>query len=105
MKPMKKMTICILLCLGVAGAAGAQKYTVTDLGVLSGDSSSIGDWTNNLGQIAGCSEPTAQSFPCAENTAGEHAFLWTKKKGLQDLGTLAGGSFSQPYGINDSGEM
>jgi len=105
MKPMSKMAICSLLCLGLAGAAGAQKYTVTDLGVLSGDSSSIGDWINNSGQIVGCSDPTAQNFPCAENTPGEHAFLWTKKKGLLDLGTLPGGSFSQPYAINDSDEV
>jgi probable HAF family extracellular repeat protein len=40
-------------------------------------------------------------------TAGEveiHAFLWTEKDGMQDLGTL-GGVYSQPFAINDSGEI
>jgi probable HAF family extracellular repeat protein len=36
---------------------------------------------------------------------GQHAFLWTKEMGLQDLGTLPGGNISQAYGSNDKDEI
>ena len=105
MKNGKRITLCALLCVSLGGVAAAQKYTVTDLGVLSGDSSSLGTWINNLGHVSGCSDPSAETFPCVENTDGQHAFLWTRKTGLKDLGALPGGNISQPYGMNDSDEM
>ena len=33
-----------------------------------------------------------------------HAFIWTKQKGMQDLGTL-GGTFAIPHSINNSGHF
>ena len=60
-----------------------QMYTVTDLGTLS----PLG--INVSGQVVG-------------NLNG-HAYLWTETNGLQDLGTLADGTFSSAAAINDLG--
>jgi probable HAF family extracellular repeat protein len=99
--------VCVVLCTGLASLTSAQKYKVTDLGVLPGDSSSIGNWINNSGHVVGCSDPSngGGGVICQENTAGQHAFLWTQKHGLLDLGTLPGGNISQAVGINDSDEI
>ncbi len=51
---------------------------------------------NNRGQVVG----TATLVGDQEN----HAFLWDKKEGLKDLGTLPGGLFSKALWINDAGE-
>lgn len=72
----------LLFCLTPLFAT-AQRYTVTDLGKIS--PTAINIW----GQVAG-------------NLKG-HAYIWTKFGGLQDLGTLAGGSSSSPSAINDLG--
>jgi probable HAF family extracellular repeat protein len=77
--------------------AGAQSYTITDLGALPGDSLSIPNGMNNQGAVVGFSEP--------QGSNNRHAFLWTQTGGMQDLGTLAGDSTSIAYGINDSGEV
>jgi probable HAF family extracellular repeat protein len=99
--------VCLVLCTGLSSLTSAQKYKVTDLGVLPGDSSSIGNWLNNSGHVVGCSDPSSGGggVICQENTAGQHAFLWTEKHGLLDLGTLPGGNISQATGINDSDEI
>jgi len=104
---MTRACVCAVLCTGLASLTSAQKYKVTDLGVLSGDSSSIGNWINNSGHVVGCSDPSngGGGVICQENTAGQHAFLWTQKHGLRDLGTLPGGNISQAIGINDSNEI
>src|SRR5581483_6611707 len=34
-----------------------------------------------------------------------HAFLWTKRGGMIDLGTLPGDVYSQALGINDAGQV
>lgn len=34
-----------------------------------------------------------------------HAFLWTRKDGIRDLGTLDGDVFSQAFGINARGQV
>ena len=100
-----KLTICTVLYVVFVPMALAQHYNVIDLGILPGDSSSVGGWINNLGHVVGCSDPSASAaIPCSENTDGEHAFLWTKNKGLVDLGTLPGGNISNGYGISDSDE-
>src|ERR1039458_4205399 len=70
-----------LFCL-ISPLAVTQVYKVTDLGPLAPTA------INNWGQVAG-------------NLDG-HAFIWTQW-GSQDLGILAGGTFSSAAAINDFG--
>lgn len=68
-----------------------------DLGSLGGNSGTIPFVINNRGDIAGVS-----------NLADEvttHAFLWTRDKHMQDLGTLPGDVISGASGINDKGQV
>ena len=67
----------------------------SDLGTLGGESS----WAygiNESGQVVGASLTT---------TGERHAFLWTPGQGMQDLGTLGGGTSSTARGINDRGDV
>jgi probable HAF family extracellular repeat protein len=67
-----------------------------DIGTLGG-TFGYPNWMNNSGQVAGVS-----------NLAGDqanHAFLWDKKEGLKDLGTLQGYPYSYANWINDAGEV
>jgi probable HAF family extracellular repeat protein len=65
--------------------AGAQTYTVTDLGPLS--PAAINTWGQVVGEYNG------------------HAFMWTRSQGLRDLGILPGGTFSRATAINDLGTI
>ena len=106
MATVSKLAIRSLLCLTLGPLASAQSYKVTDLGVLRGDASSVGFWVNSSGQVAGCADTsTGTTAPCTTNIDGQRAFLWTKEKGLRNLGTLPGGNVSAAYGINDAGEV
>ena len=75
-----------------------QNGVATDLGNLGGTGHGGGNialYVNNEGQVVGNSD-----------TAGDkanHAFLWTKQKGMQDLGTLPGDAISTGIWINDNG--
>jgi probable HAF family extracellular repeat protein len=67
-----------------------------DIGTLGG-TSGISLFINNMGQVVGNS-----------NLVGDqtsHAFVWDKKNGLRDLGTLPAQSFSIAWWINDQGEI
>jgi probable HAF family extracellular repeat protein len=90
------------LLLVLAPMALAQKYTVTDLGVLSGDSASEGLGLSPSGNVVGCSDTsTVGNFPC-QGVPG-HAFLWSSGT-MQDLGTL-NGVFSIAYGADNAGHV
>lgn len=72
-----------------------EQNKMLDIGSLGG---TLGNPTsfNNRGQVVGVS-----------NMAGDltsHAFLWSKKKGLQDLGTLGGDNGFANW-INDNGDI
>ena len=67
---------------------------VKELGVLPGDSGSESYAINNLGHVVG-----ASSGP-----SGIHAFIWTHKDGMSNLGSL-GGNFSMAFGINSLGDV
>ena len=74
-----------------------------DLGTLGGDlvvplgPDNLGLALNDLGQATG------SSFLSDHVT--QHAFLWDPNTGLQDLGTLPGGTGSRALGINNNGEV
>jgi probable HAF family extracellular repeat protein len=64
-----------------------------DLGTLGG-TCGFPSWINSNGQVVGNSDVAGD--------VNQHAFVWTRSKGMQDLGTL-GGSDSETSMINDSG--
>jgi probable HAF family extracellular repeat protein len=68
-----------------------------DLGSLGGQNGTVPFVINNLGEIVGYSD-------LADN-ATTHAFLWTKRNHMQDLGTLPGDVFSSASGINNKGQV
>lgn len=69
--------------------------SATELGTLGGTSSAaLG--INDIGQIVGIATTSSDDF---------HAFLWTAKKGMIDLGTLPGATVSDAYAINANGEI
>ncbi len=66
----------------------------TDLGVLSGDVSSVANGINDAGQVVGSS--------WGEDGTGSRAFLWDAEGGMVDLG-LGDGSWANA--INDAGQV
>lgn len=75
---------------------GAQTYTITDLGTLRPGSARVHD-VNSLGQVVG-----ASGHPHGSDT---HAFFWSRKGGIRDLGFLPGGDYSVAFAINDTGQV
>jgi probable HAF family extracellular repeat protein len=75
-----------------------EEGTVTDLGNLGGQGTFNGHIAinlNNRGQVVGGSD--------LPGDAAFHAFLWSQKTGMKDLGTLEGDAFSGGSAINDHG--
>jgi probable HAF family extracellular repeat protein len=99
-----KSALWVLFCLIVASLAVAQTYTITDLGVLHGDTASASIGINSSGQIVGCSDTSTTYYPCSGLSPG-HAFLWKSKTGMKDLGALHGDDTSGGVGINESDEV
>lgn len=64
--------------------------TIADIGTLDG-TFTIARAMNNLGQVVGAS--------------GAHAFLWSRKSGILDLGVLPGGDSSDAAAINNLGQV
>lgn len=78
-----------------------EKGKATDLGNLGGKTGQAGGniayAINNQGQVVGNSDlPGDKTF---------HAFLWTRKTGMQDLGKLSGDVASVSININDAGSI
>jgi probable HAF family extracellular repeat protein len=78
-----------------------EKGKAIDLGNLGGQTGQAGGniayGINNQGQVVGNSDlPGDTTF---------HAFLWTKRTGMQDLGTLSGDVASLSISINDAGTI
>jgi probable HAF family extracellular repeat protein len=70
---------------------------MTDMGNLGGTCGTP-SWMNNRGQVVGSMDLAGDQV--------SHAFLWDKKEGLKDLGTLGGYSVSSlAIWINDAGEI
>ena len=82
--------LCLVLL--AVHAAAAQKYKVTDLGTLGGQSFGM-----DIGQSG---KVTGDSYIACSECALSHAFLY--RNGIMlDLGTLPGGSFSSGFGISE----
>lgn len=77
-----------------SGAVSPPSYKVTDLGTLSGTSSSEALALNDRGQVVGVSSTGVQ----------ERAFLW-EKGALRPLPLLPGSSSLRPHAINDWGQI
>lgn len=73
----------------------SQDYVCKTIGSLGGGRSQ-GFALNASGQVVGSSRTAAQSF---------HAFRWSQKGGMQDLGNLPGANFSVAKDINNSGDV
>ena len=78
-----------------------EKGKATDLGNLGGKTGQAGGniayAINNQGQVVGNSD--------LQGDTTFHAFLWTRRTGMQDLGTLSGDVASVSISINDAGSV
>ena len=88
---MPRIAACLCAIFILASTAGAQSYTVIDLGVLSGDVSSEGRAISPGGEVAGDVENNLQGF------------VWSPTRGMIGLPRLNGGRYSAAVGINPSG--
>src|SRR5947209_14738240 len=85
-----------------AGAAHAFLLidgTMADLGTFGG-STSVAEHINDNGDVVGYA-----TLPSNSASQTYHAFLFTAMGGLQDLGTLAGGTRSIAYANNVTGQV
>ena len=71
------------------------QYGMSQLPMLGGDAGSA-HAINERGQVIGWSYTVANEV---------HAFVWTRKNGIKDLGTLPGDAVSVAYGINNLGQV
>jgi probable HAF family extracellular repeat protein len=77
-----------------------EKGKMTDLGNLGGTGHGFGIIALNMnskGQVVGNSDLAGDTV--------NHAFLWTKETGMQDLGTLPGDFISAGLAVNDSTQV
>ena len=92
--------IAVSPALAWKGEKCEVRYRVTLLPTLGGgdnDGSDIAFDINNRGQVTG------RSITAAGET---HAFLWTRKNGIEDLGTLDSGvRLSTGWSINERGQV
>jgi probable HAF family extracellular repeat protein len=97
---MRKIRIVALsvIVLTLVAMAGAQSYTVTDLGLLPETTLCVPAAINNHGEVVGFCNNNGNS-----NTA--RAFFWSAANGMEDLGTLSGDVWSVAKGINNLGEV
>jgi len=95
---MRHKSLVVLLLSILVPAGNAQRYKIVDLGSLGGGYSEAYS-INEIGNVVGLS---CVDLSCVE----QHPFLWSNGIGMQDLGTLPGGSaFAYASGINLLGEV
>ena len=88
-------SIALTACCAIGVAtAGAETYTLTDLGVLPGESVSASAAVNRQGQVAGTSGESAFRYDSATDPA---------MKNIGNRGDTKGGNKSRGFGINRSG--
>jgi probable HAF family extracellular repeat protein len=75
-----------------------EQGKVIDLGNIGGVAWTTPMALNERGDVVGFANPAGTEPPNAFNV---RAFLWTKRDGMRDLGTLPGDATSQALGINE----
>lgn len=88
--------------MGARHAVLWQNGTVMNLGNFGGQYFNTAAAINNLGVVAGWSDVANDTGLCDPHC---YAFVWTKEKGIQQVGPLPGDSNSLAYGINDEGQI
>jgi probable HAF family extracellular repeat protein len=104
MKTFLNLIAASTLLAAVATAQRTPRYTVTDLGTLCNDSgTSCGTYSfpfgiNDAGEVAGAAATPAQTDGFAAT-----AFLWTRQKGMTNLGILGPPAFPACPTCNSGG--
>src|SRR5262249_20378503 len=95
MRPSHLLVPAWLAICALTSLCAAQRYTITDLGVVSGSNYSVAQAINATGQITGASGK--------DGSDQAQVFLYSAGK-MQGLGTL-GGHSGLGNGINSSGQI
>jgi probable HAF family extracellular repeat protein len=94
-------------CYKAVGALSAKHAVLwedgraIDIGNLGGIAWNTPAAINNRGEVAGFSDLPGDD----PNHPNFHAFRWTRRAGIEDLGTLPGDRLSLAFGINDRGQV
>jgi len=81
------------------------KGAMINLGTLPNTNGSLAFAINNNGDVVGYSVMYRVLPDGNITTMPYHAFLWTAKNGMKDLGTLPGGNISFAFDINNNGQI
>jgi probable HAF family extracellular repeat protein len=98
------------ICQNAVGAFSAKHAVLwqdgqpIDLGNIGGHGWNTPTFINNHGQIVGFAN-TSGDIVNGQLAFKFHAFLWTKERGMRDLGTLSGDAISEALGINEAGQV
>jgi probable HAF family extracellular repeat protein len=98
------------ICQNAVGAFSAKHAVLwqdgqpIDLGNIGGHGWNTPTFINNHGQIVGFAN-TSGDVVNGQLAFKFHAFLWTKDRGMRDLGTLSGDAISEALGINEAGQV
>jgi len=98
------------ICQNTVGAFSAKHAVLwqdgqpTDLGNIGGHGWNTPTFINNQGQIVGFANASGDLVH-GQLALKFHAFLWTKDRGMRDLGTLSGDAISEALGINEAGQV
>src|SRR5216684_271244 len=77
-----------------------ENGSAIDIGNLGGAAWNTPAAINNRGEVAGFSDLPGDD----PNHPNFHAFRWTRRGGIEDLGTLPGDRLSLAFGINEGGQ-
>jgi probable HAF family extracellular repeat protein len=97
-------------CQNAVGAFSAKHAVLwqdgqpIDLGNIGGHGWNTPTSINNQGQIVGFANQSGDLIN-GKLALKFHAFLWTKERGMRDLGALSGDAISEALGINEAGQV